>query len=182
MKRFFESKIRRDRAGRFTHKPQAESGLSLTDPQPAETSWGVPIQGEGFTEPVKVGPEGQLASRMTVEGTARVWRTSDGLLHREGGPAVEHFDGRQQWFQQGELHREDGPAKTGAGENPSQWWYKHGDLHREDGPAFLGDGGRYQEWWFEGEQIGSDHWWKDGVPPTETIAKLQAQRKAQNRG
>jgi hypothetical protein len=42
-------------------------------------------------------------------GTCR-WYNSEGLLHREQGPAVERDDGYREWYLNGLLHREDGPA------------------------------------------------------------------------
>ena len=34
----------------------------------------------------------------------------DGVIHREGGPAIEYADGSKEWIQNDVLHRTDGPA------------------------------------------------------------------------
>jgi len=34
----------------------------------------------------------------------------EGKLHREDGPAIEHLNGKKEWWVNGELHREEGPA------------------------------------------------------------------------
>jgi hypothetical protein len=76
---------------------------------------------------------------MTALGT-RMWRTLDGELHREDGPAVEVHDGGREWWQHGQLHRLDGPAYERS-EGPGEW-HVRGQLHRVDGPArqtFIGD-------------------------------------------
>ena len=38
-----------------------------------------------------------------------------GLLHREGGPAIERADGTKAWFRDGLLHRDGGPAARSGG-------------------------------------------------------------------
>ena len=40
----------------------------------------------------------------------RVWTDSDGLFHRENGPAIIYKTGAEYWYCRGVLHREDGPA------------------------------------------------------------------------
>jgi hypothetical protein len=35
---------------------------------------------------------------------------SNGIFHRDDGPAVEYTDGSKYWYQCGYLHRVDGPA------------------------------------------------------------------------
>jgi hypothetical protein len=72
------------------------------------------------------------------------------LLHREGGPAIEHVDGDKSWYKDGKLHREDGPAIENA--NGDKWWYKEGKCHREDGPAYEGAYGS-KVWWYEGKYL-----------------------------
>lgn len=73
-------------------------------------------------------------------------------LHRATGPAVEHFDGRKEWYVNGKLHRVGGPAVQKP-EGAVEWW-QHGRLHRLDGPAvedadgtllWYADGKRYNE-------------------------------------
>jgi len=41
-------------------------------------------------------------------------------LHRDNGPAFEHYTGSKTYHQNGELHRLDGPARIINGEE--QWW------------------------------------------------------------
>lgn len=56
------------------------------------------------------------------------------------------IDGNKTWYQNNELHREDGPAfEHYAG---SKIWYKHGLLHRKGGPANVGF--VKSEWWENG--------------------------------
>lgn len=38
------------------------------------------------------------------------WVDSDGVYHREDGPAVEWEDGSKLWYTKGIRHRENGPA------------------------------------------------------------------------
>ena len=63
----------------------------------------------------------------------RVWTDSDGLFHRENGPAIIY--------------------KTGA-----EYWYCRGVLHREDGPACIWKSGNINEWDIDGEYITKDEW------------------------
>ena len=52
-----------------------------------------------------------LKYRIVTDDTGRLYYyNSDGLLHREDGPAILYPGGYQAWFQNGKLHREDGPA------------------------------------------------------------------------
>ena len=41
------------------------------------------------------------------------------VLHREGEPAIERYNGDKCWYKNGELHREDGPAVEGTFK---AWW------------------------------------------------------------
>ncbi len=59
----------------------------------------------------------------------------EGLLHREGGPAVERADGSRSWYQEGVMRRDDGPALEAN--DGSELWVKGGHLHREGGPAVV---------------------------------------------
>lgn len=59
----------------------------------------------------------------------------EGLLHRQGGPAVERADGSEDWYQEGALHRDGGPALRLS--DGTQIWVKGGQLHRRDGPAVV---------------------------------------------
>lgn len=64
------------------------------------------------------------------------WRTPNGDLHREYGPAVIWPNGEKEWWRDGMLHRDDGPAVEMTGGESG--WYKLGKIHREDGPATIG--------------------------------------------
>jgi hypothetical protein len=98
----------------------------------------------------------------------------DGVLHRDGGPAIIHPDGTQIWMCRGTLHRDgDEPAITRP--NGAKHYYKHGErhrngspavmehfktewwandkLHRDDGPAVIFFGEGPDQWWVNGHQI-----------------------------
>ena len=62
-----------------------------------------------------------------VERDGRVVWLLYGILHRDGGPAVQGPNGEQR-------HREDGPASQGAG--GSQSWYLNGETWN-DGPSIV---------------------------------------------
>lgn len=54
------------------------------------------------------------------------------------------FNGKQEWWLNGELHRLDGPAVIWP--DGGQEWWQYGKLHRTDGPAYItaaGDQGWY---------------------------------------
>jgi len=63
-----------------------------------------------------------------------VHHLKDGKHHREDGPAMIFANGDEEWFINGLLHREGGPAVNYKRE---QTYYKNGQMHREDGPAFF---------------------------------------------
>jgi hypothetical protein len=52
------------------------------------------------------------------------WRDEHGHRLRVDGPAVIWADGRQGWWQRGELHRGDGPAVIRT--DGSEWWFVQG--------------------------------------------------------
>ena len=56
------------------------------------------------------------------------WYLND-ELHREGGPAIEYYDGTKEWYLNGKQHREDGPAF----EDPdgTKEWYLNGEEYTE---------------------------------------------------
>ena len=60
------------------------------------------------------------------------WRTTDGIWHREDGPAYEGH-GLKYWYYLGCLHRCGGPAYEGL--HGAKQWFQNGLLHRTDGPA-----------------------------------------------
>ena len=88
-----------------------------------------------------------------IEYTVRVYDDGfikwylNGLLHREGGPAVEHASGVKEWYLNNQRHREDGPARIWVGEC-REWWFKN-QLHREDGPAIEFEDGT-KAWFLNG--------------------------------
>ena len=86
-----------------------------------------------------------LKYRIVVDnlGTRRYYNSA-GQVHRDEGPAVEYWDGAQEWYQNGRLHRTNGPAAEYA--DGDKHWYQNGLRHRTDGPAIeWGDG---DKWWF----------------------------------
>lgn len=91
----------------------------------------------------------------TNELGTTTWTNRAGERHREDGPAVEHYDGSEEWYQRGVLHRVGGPAVYAT--EGFTAWYQNGQLHREDGPArqwaFEGD-----EYWVRGQQLTADQW------------------------
>jgi hypothetical protein len=91
----------------------------------------------------------------------------EGLLHREGGPALIDYEGgqpqRDEWYQEGELHHTNGPAlklqtdqafrhdsdwllptpgslleHPGFLHGPGEVWFEHDLAHRDGGPAITG--------------------------------------------
>ena len=91
----------------------------------------------------------------TNELGTTTWTNRAGERHREDGPAVEHEDGSEEWYQRGVLHRVGGPAVYAV--EGFAAWYQHGQLHRQDGPArqwaFEAD-----EYWVRGQQLTADQW------------------------
>ena len=92
-------------------------------------------------------------SQIDDYGTTR-WFNSDGILHREDGPAIEHADGNQYWLVNGILHRDEfeGPAAIHA--NFRKEWFLRGILHRTSGPAVEYDNGD-AEWWIDNSRLTS---------------------------
>lgn len=80
------------------------------------------------------------------------WR-ADGVLHRVGGPAIEHLDGSSFWYINGELHRDGGPAVVAA--DVREEWFQRGRRHRVDGPAIEWVAG-WREWWVDGKQLSEE--------------------------
>jgi len=106
---------------------------------------GKPLSKEEFNEKVKMIPiKRKCLNRIE-------YRLSNGNLHREDGPAIEHTEGSKFHYFNGNLHREgDLPAVEYS--NGTKEWRIHGKLHREDGPAFEGlNGNGHKEWWIEGK-------------------------------
>jgi hypothetical protein len=88
----------------------------------------------------------EQARRCVTEQGHVVWVLSNGVTHRDGGPAVTLSDGTQKWYRNGYLHREDGPAVS----RPSGYWswQQDGQRHREGGPAVRYASGRL-EWYLD---------------------------------
>ena len=63
-----------------------------------------------------------MESTLTIDsGGAKIWRNSNGWLHRLDGPAIIYPGGTQLWYCNGELHRTDGPAvEWHCGSK--EWW------------------------------------------------------------
>ena len=91
--------------------------------------------------------------KVDKEGTVRYYKLDTGVLHREGGPAVEYTDGSKLWFKEGECHREDGPAKEYC--DGGKYWFLEGKRHREDGPAIECFDG-CKEWYIEGKRLSEE--------------------------
>ena len=91
----------------------------------------------------------QLKKHVDKYGTIR-WKLSNGLCHREDGPAVIYADSTKAWYYQGKQHRVDGPAVI-LPDGIKIWCY-HGKHHRIDGPATIFPNGS-PEYWFMGEHV-----------------------------
>ena len=121
MSTFDESKVTRHTNGRFANKTHAEGDVDLS--------------------PTPICSVNELGIRR--------W-TVDGVLHRDGGPAVVWPNGSEAWYRHGELHRDGAPAVWGpAGDEK---WYRHGRLHRDDGPALITASG-LARWFKDGEVV-----------------------------
>jgi len=46
-------------------------------------------------------------------GIRKYYLNNNGILHREGLPAIEYLSGAKRYYIHGKLHREDGPAIEG---------------------------------------------------------------------
>ena len=64
---------------------------------------------------------GELKVEINRLGT-KCWYLN-GVLHREGGPALEHEGYYDAWCKDGQLHREDGPAVERS-DGYKSWWVK----------------------------------------------------------
>lgn len=94
-------------------------------------------EGNSFTTSRCSGFVGSRDSPFRLSPDTEVW-CKDGLLHREGKPAVKgkFADGsfHHEYWCDGRRHNSDGPAIHT--ENLGFWFY-HGLIHREDGPAIV---------------------------------------------
>lgn len=63
---------------------------------------------------------------------------SNGVIHREHGPAIVDDSGVQEWYRNGFRHRDDGPASIVDRHNhQEERYYNNGLPHRLDGPALV---------------------------------------------
>lgn len=98
-----------------------------------------------------------------VDGPAILWPDGqgewylNGLLHRDGGPAVSDGHG-DTWYHNGEVHRDDGPAVEGR--NGYKSWYKHGKQHRIGGPAVEEVGALDDEYWVDDRQFTEEEYYR----------------------
>lgn len=94
-------------------------------------------EGNSFTTSCCSGFVGSGDSPFRLSPETEVW-CKDGLLHREGKPAVKgkFADGtfRHEYWCDGRRHNSDGAAVRTENLN---FWFYHGLLHREDGPAIV---------------------------------------------
>ena len=103
----------------------------------------------------------------TLDFGATVWYNAEGLIHKEGGPAIVHSDGTKFWYVNGRLHRKNGPAIVRT-DGHKEWWL-NGRQHKEDGPAVIRSSGMY-EWWLHGVK----HHFRDWI----NLATLDEKEKA----
>jgi len=100
-----------------------------------------------------------------IESNGTIHYYINGKCHREDGPAIIWKDGRFNYFLNGLLHREDGPAiirTDGIIE-----YYLNGKLHREDGPAIIYPDGE-KVYYLNGKEITTEEveeWIKDNNIP-----------------
>ncbi len=88
-----------------------------------------------------------------VENGDEYWY-KNGVLHRQGGPAVSH-GGDRLWYKDGTLHREDGPAIERT--NGVLEWFMDNKRHRIDGPAVI-DHKHGNQYWIDGiKQMNMDN-------------------------
>jgi hypothetical protein len=73
------------------------------------------------------------------------------VLHNLSGPAIRYKNGSEWWYKDGVLHRDGGPAVTQYHKGTrGVFWYKDGKYHREGGPAVILQNGKIQEWYLDG--------------------------------
>ena len=77
-------------------------------------------------------------------------------LHRTNGPAIEievNNTRTTSWYKNGLLHREGGPAVEWP--NGLKAWWQNGEFHRSCGPAIEWPDGE-REWWINGRLLNQD--------------------------
>lgn len=107
----------------------------------------------------------------SVDGKTETWKTADGIIHREDGPAVTKIlpNGEtKEWYICGVKHREGNPAVISNFKSKyTEEWYFNGLKHREDGPAVVNTlMNRYttEAWYIDGAII-KEHVYNDvGYP------------------
>lgn len=73
-----------------------------------------------------------------------IYYNREGKMHRIYGPAyVSRKYHHEKWYKDGILHREGGPAVT---HGSTLLWYKDGVLHNLEGPALVDPAGPCQYW------------------------------------
>ena len=74
----------------------------------------------------------RLSGNLTVvidrDGT-KIWRLN-GVLHRDGGPALEFRNGTKEWWNHGKIHRIGGPAIEHA-DGTKEWWFNNSYVKSE---------------------------------------------------
>jgi antitoxin component YwqK of YwqJK toxin-antitoxin module len=98
------------------------------------------------------------------EGGNKEWYLNN-KLHREDGPAIEHYNGDTEWYLDGKLHRDDGPACEHFNGH-HKYWYINGKLHRENGPAIEHWNGT-KFWYLNGKQYDSKEAWFRALTPEQ---------------
>jgi antitoxin component YwqK of YwqJK toxin-antitoxin module len=104
-------------------------------------------------------------------GTTETWYNKAGELHRDGFPAVIHYNKNGQrfsegWYKDDKLHRDDLPALVRyykSGGKSEEAWYK-------DGVAYRGGDLPHVVYYRENGQKSQEEWWqgkslhRDGLP------------------
>ena len=90
----------------------------------------------------------------------RHWLFFPGLgeykLHRkDNGPAIEHTNGKKEWYKEGKLHREDGPAIEDPNLPP----------------------GQAKKWYWDGEEMTEEKWKKKKEDKKEIKSTAKKTRK-----
>lgn len=108
---------------RHGHAHSVDDRPAISLGESSELSFWVPSGLSDFPSP----------DRIDLERDARVW-CEDGLIHRDGKPAIElsrGASGCKEYWWKGRRHRVGGPAVV----EREHTWYYHGLIHRHDGPA-----------------------------------------------
>jgi hypothetical protein len=61
----------------------------------------------------------------------------NGQRHRDGGlPAIEHIDGRKEWFVKGERHRDDGLPAIEKANGDKSWFLRGKEVYEDEAKAW----------------------------------------------